>query len=389
MRMTTWRLTAAVAPAALAAVLAVPAAAPAPAPVPAPPAVDAGVVLTDDLPTPVSSQDDREFNTLSKWDRTDLTYGFVNYTSDLSQSAQRAAVQGALNSWAAVSALTFTEVADCGLPFNAVNCTSPDIRILFGSGDHNGGPTDPDFDGHGGVVAHGFYPGPAAATASGDLHFDDSENWSTTGSGVDLQTIALHEVGHTLGLAHANASQCPLQASTSRPIMCGILIGTDRTLAADDIAGIQSLYGPGGPLCAGWPVTVDLSENERPTNGPDVILGTTASETIDALGGSDLVCGAGGNDVISGGDGNDKLYGGAGTDTLKGRGGNDRLEGGGGNDTLYGSSGSDTLKGNGGGETLEGGTGPDSLDGGPQGDVCNGRAGNDSSSGCEVRHGIP
>jgi len=315
----------------------------------------------------------REYaTTATHWDRTTLTYGFVNHTADLGVTAQEAAIAGALASWSAVTPLQFTKVADCGLAFDAPNCTVPDIRIQWGTGDHGAGPNDPNFDGTGGVAAHGFYPPPNGSSAAGDLHFDDAERWSTGAtSGVDLQSVALHELGHSLGMLHASSSMCSGGASATRPIMCPTIIGTDRTLAPDDVAGIQSLYGSGGSgepgggtgaVCQGVPVTVDLTAGDRPTEGNDVILGTAGADAIDALGGDDLVCSGGGSDTVVGGAGLDRVYGASGNDTLKGGDADDLLDGGGGNDRLTG------------------GAGPDR---------CLGRAGRDTATGCTTRSGIP
>jgi len=324
----------------------------------------------------------------TRWPDPDLTYGFAGHTADLSVAAQEAAVARALATWSSVSPLTFTQVADCGLAFDSPNCRTPDIRILFGTGDHGGGAHDPDFDGPGGTAAHAFYPPPNGSSAAGDLHLDDAERWSTTGGGVDLESIVLHEIGHSLGLSHATASQCPLQASTGRPIMCGTIVGVDRTVALDDIAGIQALYGPPALSCAGWAVTVDLAKGELPTAGVDVVLGTPGPDTIVTGNGADIVCGGGGADTIDPGAGNDRVLGGAGADVIYGRSGLDRLEGGGGNDRLLAGDDNDQLYGGSGSDTLDGGAGADKLYAGSQSDTCNGRGGNDAQTGCESRISI-
>ena len=213
-------------------------------------------------------------------------------------------------------------------------------------------------------------------------------HWSTSGSGVDLESVVLHELGHALGLTHATAAQCPLQASSTRPIMCGTLVGVDRTLAQDDINGIQSLYGPPAVACAGRAITVDLARGQVPTGGADVILGTPATDAINGGGGADTVCGGGGNDTIDGGGGNDRIVGGGGNDTLFGRTGVDRLEGGTGRDHLLAGDQNDTLYGGAGGDNLDGGTGADRLYAGTQSDICYGRGGQDSATGCEHSSGI-
>ncbi|MGC4051135.1 MAG: matrixin family metalloprotease [Paludibaculum sp.] len=58
-----------------------------------------------------------------------------------------------------------------------------------------------NFDGAGGILAHSFYPPPNAEPVAGDLHFDAAEPWKI-GADIDIYSIALHELGHVLGLAH-------------------------------------------------------------------------------------------------------------------------------------------------------------------------------------------
>ena len=67
--------------------------------------------------------------------------------------------------WSDVSSLTFTERYYSGT-----------INILFAYWYHGSDISDDAFDGKGGVVAHAFYP--SSTTLGGDIHFDDSENWT-------------------------------------------------------------------------------------------------------------------------------------------------------------------------------------------------------------------
>ena len=60
------------------------------------------------------------------------------------------------------------------------------------------------FDGPGGILAHTFAPPPISPEPlAGDSHFDDAETWRI-GSDFDVFSIALHELGHSLGLAHSD-----------------------------------------------------------------------------------------------------------------------------------------------------------------------------------------
>jgi hypothetical protein len=54
------------------------------------------------------------------------------------------------------------------------------------------------------------------------------------------------------------------------------------------------------------------------TAGNDLILGSSANDTIDGGDGNDCILGAGGDDTINGGDGDDHILGGNGNDTCTG-----------------------------------------------------------------------
>ena len=110
------------------------------------------------------------------------------------------------------------------------------------------------------------------------------------------------------------------------------------------------------------------------TEGDDVLIGTQIDETIDALGGNDLVAGGLGDDEIFGGNGDDILRGdlnrrsprggaAGGDDIIRGGKGNDRIGGKAGNDQLFGDEGDDQLFGDDGDDLLYGGLGDDMLTG--------------------------
>ena len=163
----------------------------------------------------------------NRWTKTNLTYRFQNFTPDLTQQEVRDAIATAFSFWSAVTPLTFSEVT-----------TTPDIEIRFVAGEHGDGAQNA-FDGAGGVLAHAFYPPPNGGAIAGDTHFDEDESWAVNipvpvGS-FDLITVAAHEFGHSLGLAHSTVAGA---------LMFPTYSGPHRFLAADDIAGIQSIYGP-------------------------------------------------------------------------------------------------------------------------------------------------
>ena len=182
----------------------------------------------DELPSKVNeSAAIAEYRAISTWDKLDISYSFANGTGQLQGDSERDLIRRAFGLWAEQTPLTFTEVAD--------NSTA-DIVVGWAVGDHGDG--DP-FDGPGDVLAHASFPNPYD-NSQVFLHFDDDERWVDSETrNVDLLTVAAHEIGHTLGLAHSSDPDALMFASYSGP---------RRFLSQDDVAGIQEIYGVGsGP----------------------------------------------------------------------------------------------------------------------------------------------
>jgi Matrixin len=85
-----------------------------------------------------------------------------------------------------------------------------------------------------GVLAETFLPPPDnGGTDAGDILFNSTVNWQIN-SNYDLMTVAAHEIGHALGLG---------ESSVSTAVMYGTYNGIKQSLASDDTAGIDSIYG--------------------------------------------------------------------------------------------------------------------------------------------------
>lgn len=92
------------------------------------------------------------------------------------------------------------------------------------------------FKGPGGVLAHAFYPG---SEIGGDVHLDADETWlmnETMSSGTNMFQVALHELGHALGVEHSKDKN-----SIMVPWYNDKQFHTDLT--EDDRLAIQQLYG--------------------------------------------------------------------------------------------------------------------------------------------------
>ena len=151
-----------------------------------------------------------------------LTYYIGPVPEGVDQATFNAAIEDALDVWAAVADIHFLKT---------------DIPAQEGSLDI----TFAELDGRGGMLANAYFPDDVNPEPyAGDIQFDASETWEIgNGRGdkaFDLMYVAVHEIGHALGLDHSEVDGS---------IMNGLVEpGYEfRQLTVSDVEAIHQLYG--------------------------------------------------------------------------------------------------------------------------------------------------
>lgn len=283
---------------------------------------------------------------------------------------QQAWFRSALNTWAEVADITFTEVAE-------TSGNVGDIRAAFSLLPAS-------------AYAWSYFP--VDLPEGGDVWLNSGYTWPL-GEGSYAYATLIHELGHVLGLKHPfeDGVTLPADQDSDRYSIMSYTFhdGVDvspSTPMLYDILAIQNLYGAnwttraGDTVYAFDPATLafktiwdgggeDWIDAAQQTRAVRIDLragafssigvksdGSLASDNVaiafgvvieNAAGGDgdDWIVGNGAHNTLAGGDGTDSLFGGNGGDSLHGDDGDDSLSGGNGNDTIDGGSGADTMVG--------------------------------------------
>jgi len=155
----------------------------------------------------------------SGWGKKDITYRIKNYPtkSRLSKDEVDYAITRAFSMWEEESKFRFEHKKSRN--------GKVDIELSFEPKEH--GENEVFRDGEHG---HAFEP-----RSGGDVHFNDEQTWTLDEyNGINLLFVAVHEIGHSMGLHHSRVSKA---------VMAPFYRGWDPflRLTNDDIDGIKTI----------------------------------------------------------------------------------------------------------------------------------------------------
>jgi hypothetical protein len=198
----------------------------------------------------------------ARWNSNSVVFYVNPANADVSASAAVSAVQAGMNAWNTQSGSAFRFEYGGQASDTATAVDNRNVVIFRNAS--NGSAL---------ATTYGWYSGTQLIDA--DIVFWDGAYTFFAGTsgcsgGFYIEDVGTHEFGHALGLLHSSVADATMYSGT------GYCAQVKRTLAADDMAGAQNLYGSGGSSPTNSAPSVSVSS---PVNGASVAGGASVAFT--------------------------------------------------------------------------------------------------------------
>jgi hypothetical protein len=207
----------------------------------------------------------RAYSVYAKWPSSSAGFYINPHNADVSDNAALTAVLYGAEVWEKQSGALFDVLYNGQVSDTTTSYDNRNVVIFRNQSNGNTIGT-----------TYSWYSGNSLVDA--DIIFWDGgfkffTGWAGCSSGIYIEDVAAHEFGHALGLNHTSTTGATMYPSTK-------YCSQDwRTLAADDIAGVESLYPGGDPDPNPVPNTAPTVAISSPVTGASFTKGTSISFT--------------------------------------------------------------------------------------------------------------